>query len=249
MKTKGINCSPLPPSNGMSSEFKLQQKNKTKCFLDLSTSGNGHSGNIPLYHSRKRTIPFLARCFIPFPSFYSSRFPRKSEVPPPNQKQTTAPAPPFPLQRRRQGGQEQKRHYDPDVIRTRSLLIWSQTRYRCATRSYCEVLFRALQLIYKSCPPPHRFTASNLPFPPMGSLPTSRAGLLTPLTHTPAASTKGLSLLWWCKAHSSRLCRHTTAPGCSFPLHGPQIISAAKRPSLCLFPPRSTTVDVVKQHR
>ncbi|GCC39736.1 hypothetical protein chiPu_0023934 [Chiloscyllium punctatum] len=24
---------------------------------------------------------------------------------------------------------------DPDVIRTRSLLIWSQTRYRCATRS------------------------------------------------------------------------------------------------------------------
>ena len=25
--------------------------------------------------------------------------------------------------------------YDPDVIRTRSLLIWSQTRYRCATES------------------------------------------------------------------------------------------------------------------
>lgn len=24
---------------------------------------------------------------------------------------------------------------DPDVIRTRSLLIWSQTRYHCATRS------------------------------------------------------------------------------------------------------------------
>ena len=24
---------------------------------------------------------------------------------------------------------------DPDVIRTRSLLIWSQTRYRCATES------------------------------------------------------------------------------------------------------------------
>ena len=26
--------------------------------------------------------------------------------------------------------------YDPDVIRTRSLLIWSQTRYRCATESF-----------------------------------------------------------------------------------------------------------------
>ena len=25
--------------------------------------------------------------------------------------------------------------YDPDVIRTRSLLIWSQTRYHCATES------------------------------------------------------------------------------------------------------------------
>ena len=25
--------------------------------------------------------------------------------------------------------------FDPDVIRTRSLLIWSQTRYRCATES------------------------------------------------------------------------------------------------------------------
>ena len=28
-----------------------------------------------------------------------------------------------------------KKGYDPDVIRTRSLLIWSQTRYRCATES------------------------------------------------------------------------------------------------------------------
>ena len=27
--------------------------------------------------------------------------------------------------------------FDPDVIRTRSLLIWSQTRYRCATESRC----------------------------------------------------------------------------------------------------------------
>ena len=25
--------------------------------------------------------------------------------------------------------------FDPDVIRTRSLLIWSQTRYHCATES------------------------------------------------------------------------------------------------------------------
>ena len=28
-----------------------------------------------------------------------------------------------------------KKYIDPDVIRTRSLLIWSQTRYRCATES------------------------------------------------------------------------------------------------------------------
>ena len=31
---------------------------------------------------------------------------------------------------------------DPDVIRTRNLLIWSQTRYRCATESFyatCEL--------------------------------------------------------------------------------------------------------------
>ena len=28
-----------------------------------------------------------------------------------------------------------KKMFDPDVIRTRSLLIWSQTRYRCATES------------------------------------------------------------------------------------------------------------------
>ena len=30
-----------------------------------------------------------------------------------------------------------KNIFDPDVIRTRSLLIWSQTHYRCATESYC----------------------------------------------------------------------------------------------------------------
>ncbi len=28
-----------------------------------------------------------------------------------------------------------QKEFDPDVIRTRSLLIWSQTRYRCATES------------------------------------------------------------------------------------------------------------------
>ena len=34
--------------------------------------------------------------------------------------------------------------FDPDVIRTRNLLIWSQTRYRCATESdkkYCKNLY------------------------------------------------------------------------------------------------------------
>ena len=30
---------------------------------------------------------------------------------------------------------DDKSMFDPDVIRTRSLLIWSQTRYRCATES------------------------------------------------------------------------------------------------------------------
>ena len=31
----------------------------------------------------------------------------------------------------------QKAHdFDPEVIRTRNLLIWSQTRYRCATESH-----------------------------------------------------------------------------------------------------------------
>ena len=29
-----------------------------------------------------------------------------------------------------------RKENDPDVIRTRSLLIWSQTRYRCATESH-----------------------------------------------------------------------------------------------------------------
>ncbi len=32
---------------------------------------------------------------------------------------------------------EEKIH-DLDVIRTRNLLIWSQTRYRCATKSTCK---------------------------------------------------------------------------------------------------------------
>ena len=31
---------------------------------------------------------------------------------------------------------DDKSMFDPDVIRTRSLLIWSQTRYRCATESH-----------------------------------------------------------------------------------------------------------------
>ena len=33
-----------------------------------------------------------------------------------------------------------KKYFDPDVIRTRSLLIWSQTRYHCATESYMYFL-------------------------------------------------------------------------------------------------------------
>ncbi len=36
--------------------------------------------------------------------------------------------------------------YDPDVIRTRNLLIWSQTRYRCATES--QLLGFSLNRVY-----------------------------------------------------------------------------------------------------
>jgi hypothetical protein len=40
-------------------------------------------------------------------------------------------------------GKKLKNIFDPDVFRTRSLLIWSQTRYRCATESHlrCNYLF------------------------------------------------------------------------------------------------------------
>ena len=31
-----------------------------------------------------------------------------------------------------------EKDFDPDVIRTRSLLIWSQTRYRCAMDPCCR---------------------------------------------------------------------------------------------------------------
>ena len=31
--------------------------------------------------------------------------------------------------------EKRKTNHDPDVSRTRSLLIWSQTRYHCATES------------------------------------------------------------------------------------------------------------------
>ena len=34
---------------------------------------------------------------------------------------------------------------DPDVIRTRNLLIWSQTRYHCATGSYM-LKFKKIQI-------------------------------------------------------------------------------------------------------
>jgi hypothetical protein len=37
-----------------------------------------------------------------------------------------------------------EKDFDPDVIRTRSLLIWSQTRYRCATESTMVRSYRDL---------------------------------------------------------------------------------------------------------
>ena len=37
-----------------------------------------------------------------------------------------------------------QKFFDPDVIRTRSLLIWSQTRYRCATESSVVRSYRDL---------------------------------------------------------------------------------------------------------
>ena len=39
--------------------------------------------------------------------------------------------------------------FDPDVIRTRSLLIWSQTRYHCATESDEKIYASELTLNYK----------------------------------------------------------------------------------------------------
>ena len=33
-----------------------------------------------------------------------------------------------------------QKRYEPDVIRTRNLLIWSQTRYRCATGPATEMI-------------------------------------------------------------------------------------------------------------
>ena len=41
--------------------------------------------------------------------------------------------------------QKKRKIFDPDVIWTRSLLIWSQTRYRCATES---VIYSRFQKLY-----------------------------------------------------------------------------------------------------
>ena len=40
-----------------------------------------------------------------------------------------------------------KNQADPDVIRTRSLLIWSQTRYHCATESTYVSIYEKVSLI------------------------------------------------------------------------------------------------------
>ena len=43
-----------------------------------------------------------------------------------------------------------KKEPDPDVIRTRSLLIWSQTRYHCATESIykkeCPLMVKSVRV-------------------------------------------------------------------------------------------------------
>jgi hypothetical protein len=49
--------------------------------------------------------------------------------------------------------------FDPDVIRTRSLLIWSQTRFRCATESLIllpnlkciSFIFSSYKFFFKVC--------------------------------------------------------------------------------------------------
>ena len=43
-----------------------------------------------------------------------------------------------------------KREFEPDVNRTRNLLIWSQTRYHCATDPRCSVyiVYLVLLLVY-----------------------------------------------------------------------------------------------------
>ena len=40
--------------------------------------------------------------------------------------------------------QTSKRDIDPDVTRTRSLLIWSQTRYHCATESTQSIILETI---------------------------------------------------------------------------------------------------------
>ena len=42
--------------------------------------------------------------------------------------------------RKRKVTKKKKKKFDRDVIRTRNLLIWSQTRYRCATKSIVKLL-------------------------------------------------------------------------------------------------------------
>lgn len=67
-------------------------------------------------------------------------------------------------------------HGDPDVIRTRSLLIWSQTRYRCATRSR------------KTTSPPASKSLRSTPRMRTSETSNSRSAALQPPQSPPKAS-------------------------------------------------------------
>ena len=56
------------------------------------------------------------------------------------EKQTLKLSSKFVLREKKKEKKKKKIYADPDVIRTRSLLIWSQTRYHCATESTSLIL-------------------------------------------------------------------------------------------------------------
>ncbi|CAN8211296.1 unnamed protein product [Coccothraustes coccothraustes] len=84
----------------------------------------------------------------------------------------------------------EKKPNDPDVIRTRSLLIWSQTRYRCATS-----IKPFIYLI--GCPKPSSTTVAirGLHRPRSRSQPASRSLPVFQHTDTRAGAESGAEII------------------------------------------------------